>query len=93
MSASNEWFEYHLTPDGWVKGSEEVDIGGVTEREVPPNVIISLTFHERMSSIYSTPERWYDTEKGNCEIPEEKLHELYKKYGRVPKGYEGYSKS
>ncbi|MBC8641566.1 hypothetical protein IAG25_32605 [Caballeronia sp. EK] len=25
MSASYEWTEWHLTPDGWIRGSEKTD--------------------------------------------------------------------
>lgn len=33
MAASNEWDEWHLTPSGWVKGTEKTDFA---LNEVPP---------------------------------------------------------
>ena len=57
MSASNEWFKYHLTPNGWVKGSEKVDVAGVTERSVPDDTYVTVTIHEWMGAIGSQMEQ------------------------------------
>lgn len=90
MSASNEWWEYHLTLDGWVEGSEKVDFAGLKEREAPAKIILTLEFHERMSSMYSPIDRWVNKRKGNYDVTNEQLNKLYEKYGRVPEGYEDY---
>jgi len=48
----------HLTPRGWITGSSEC---GFTPENVippPPDTVLTISFHEVTSSIYSRPERW-----------------------------------
>ena len=45
MAASSEWTVWHLTPEGWVRGTERMDYG-TTTREVPANRVLSVTYHE-----------------------------------------------
>lgn len=40
MSASDEITEMHLTPNGWVRGSEKTDFKGWTHRD-PPTVLLA----------------------------------------------------
>jgi hypothetical protein len=56
MSASNEWFEYHLTPNGWVDGSEKIDFAGTKSREVPEDRVLTVEFRDYLSSTFSKPE-------------------------------------
>lgn len=79
MSASNEYWIWHLTPRGWEKGTEKLDFGG-TKRTVPPGTVLTLKYHEYWSSIYSSIERWIDTEiKDQTEA-----ENLKRKYGSNP---------
>ena len=41
MALSNEWQYQHLTPNGWVQGSERVDFQGVTKREAPSDAVLT----------------------------------------------------
>src|SRR5574343_541972 len=36
MAASSEWTEWHLTPRGWVRGSDQRDFAGVTTSRLLP---------------------------------------------------------
>lgn len=53
MSASNEVFQYHLTPNGWVTGSEKIDFSGWEERPIPEDRLLTVSFREYMSSDFS----------------------------------------
>lgn len=47
MSASDEWMEWHLTSDGWVKGSEHWDGGGDNaNRPVPKDAVLTKKYWE-----------------------------------------------
>ncbi len=48
MSQSKEWQEYHLTTNGWVRGSYRTDFGGET-LEPPPDRVLSLRFVETIN--------------------------------------------
>ena len=52
MSASNEWSEYHLTPNGWVEGSEKLDFSR-TERPAPADRVLTVRQHDYLSSSFS----------------------------------------
>jgi hypothetical protein len=54
MSASDEIDEMHLTPRGWLQGSQKVDFAGWTHRDTPPDVLLTVSFREHMSSSFST---------------------------------------
>lgn len=56
MSLSNEWTEWHLTPAGWVRGTEKEDFRTI-EREPPPDRVKTVVWKEKLSSIYSKPDR------------------------------------
>lgn len=58
MSASNEWFEHHLTPRGWVPGSRKLDFAGMTDVPAPEDRVMTVTNYEYLSSPHSKLERW-----------------------------------
>jgi len=60
MSASDEWTDWHLTAKGWERGSEKVDVQGVTNREPPPTRVLSCRYHEFQSSAFSKMKVWHD---------------------------------
>lgn len=55
MPISHERFEYHLTPDGWIAGSEHLDFGS-KERPIPPDRVLTVDRIETMSSSFSKVE-------------------------------------
>lgn len=71
MALSNEWHEYHLTPKGWVEGSEELDFSS-QERPTPCDRVLTLRFCEYQSSSFSPVDRstevaWRSTDVGEVE--------------------------
>lgn len=79
MSASNEYWTWHLTPRGWEEGTEKLDSGTI-EKPVPDDTVLTLEYHERYGSIYSSPERWIESEIVN----QAEAEILKKKYGSTP---------
>lgn len=57
MAASNEWTEWHLTPRGWVKGSEKDDFKGLIPRETPDDCVMSAKHSEYAGSVHSGIDR------------------------------------
>lgn len=55
MSASNEWTEWHLTPNGWVRGSEKIDFGKPDIKDPPVDRVMTYTWREHLSSVFSKP--------------------------------------
>jgi hypothetical protein len=91
MSASNEWFEFHLTSEGWVAGSKKLD-AGLRKKETPKDRVLTLCFHERLSSPFSDLEKWY-REVWRDEN-EDLIGDLINKHGDLPEAYRdsGYVK-
>lgn len=58
MSASDEWTEWHLTPQGWIMGSERTDGPGVTEKEPPTDRVLTHCWHEYLGSAYGKMKRY-----------------------------------
>jgi hypothetical protein len=81
MSLSIEYYEYHLTPGGWIAGSFQADIlGGSIEEEIPIDRVLTIRcFDELISvfseSVYSEKETW------KCD-DEEIINQLKEKYGK-----------
>jgi hypothetical protein len=87
MSASNEWWEYHLTKEGWIQGSEKLDFGSEKVVPEPPGTLLTRTYKQYMSSSFSPLEKTY-SDSGE-KTPE--VLELLKKYPHPHKYYESYS--
>ncbi len=90
MSLSNEWFEYHLTSSGWIEGTEKIDFAGIQEKDIPNDRVLTLHFHEYLSSRFSKMDKWY------TEIwrhPDSSLvNKLIKQFGGKPKSFLDYPK-
>ena len=89
MSASNEWFEYHLTPAGWVAGSEKIDFAGLKPKPAPIDRVLTVRYHEFMSSSFSKMKKWREEVWRSDD--EAKVRELVATHGKAPEGYQGYS--
>lgn len=83
MALSKEWFEHHLTPKGWVTGSEKIDFGGTKLKEPPKDKVLTVRLHERMASAFSKIEEWHTVEWRHDD--EQKIKKLTKKFGELPK--------
>lgn len=81
MSASNEWFEYHLTPRGWESGSSKTDF----EREEiapPADRVLTIRLSEYMSSSFSPLQR--SSEEVWRSSDAERVTELVRTFGASP---------
>ncbi len=84
MSASNEWWEYHLIPKGWVIGSASLDLGIQEKKPVPEDRVLTLRFHEYMGSSFSSVEKWVKKEWEHND--KNMIEELMKEHGNRPQG-------
>ena len=57
MSGNQEWWEFHLTPKGWIRGSERL-ADGAKERPIPPDRLLTIRQHEHAPSAYAPPKTW-----------------------------------
>jgi hypothetical protein len=59
MAASNEWFEYHLTPRGWELGSNKTDFAS-EDKDPPPDRVLTVRLSEYLSSSFSKMDRGHE---------------------------------
>lgn len=91
MSAENDWFEYHLTPKGWIVGSKKVGHFGEADEISPPKGrVLTLLFRTYQSCLADKTRHWYE-EKWKSDDGDS-LSTLMKKFGDRPKGYEHWTK-
>lgn len=81
MPASHERFEYHLTPSGWVEGSEYLDVGS-HERPTPPDRVLTVERIEIMPSTFSRIEVSYEETYRSSDSTA--VEALIAKYGNRP---------
>ncbi len=60
MSASHEFTEWHLTPDGWKEGTRVVDVAGGQRVEPPSDRVLTCCYHEKLPSMYGKMDRWVE---------------------------------
>jgi len=81
MSASNEWTEYHLTPAGWVTGTEKTDFNR-TDRPRPLDAVQTVKVGDFLSSIYSKVDH---TREITWEVDDAMaIAKLKRKFGEAP---------
>ena len=59
MIFTKEWWDFHLTPSGWVQGSYQPEKGDEQKLEVPGNVILTRRFFEQTTEPLSPGKRTY----------------------------------
>jgi hypothetical protein len=77
-----EWFEYHLTQNGWVEGSRHIDPGKTIEIASPQNRVMTIRGHEtfphvRAEAYGSVEIVWIDDDN-------DKVKALIEKIGKLP---------
>ena len=82
---SDEYYIMHLTPHGWVEGTEKTARGTV-ERPVPDDAVFSLTFHETVRGLLSQKEQWVEA-KYRIGCSSDILKILFATYGKIPKRF------
>lgn len=83
MSASNEWDEWHLTPKGWVEGTEKMD-HATKEVSPPANRVATFRFTAYLASAYSRMSYTWDETWRAAEAP---VDALLKQFGKYPSKY------
>lgn len=81
MAASNEWTDWHLTPQGWVRGSEKTDFDQ-TMRDPPQGRVMTMRWSEHVGHHYgkahrSAIEKWRSHDS-------QAVEELLKTFGPSP---------
>ena len=82
---SDEYFIMHLTPLGWVEGTEKTT-NGLVVRPLPDSIVFSLTFHETVSGILSMPEQRVDV-KYHVDSKSDMLKISFATYGKLPERF------
>jgi hypothetical protein len=82
MSYSKEWTDWHLTPEGWVRGSERTDGVGIEEKPVPPGTVLTQRWLEEQTSPYSSMYRGLETQWTSDD--KEAIQALLEKHGNCP---------
>lgn len=82
MSASHEYTEWHLTPDGWKEGTCVVDVAGGKCVDPPGDRVLTCCYHEKLPSMYGEMDRWVEEVWKSSDIAS--TAELLKKYGECP---------
>ncbi|GAB6142098.1 hypothetical protein JCM14076_28270 [Methylosoma difficile] len=82
MATSKEWKEWHLTPSGWVGGSERTDFAPSVNIEPPNDRVLSCLYKETLPSPYSSLETsaevtWSSDDK-------ELIKKFIKEFGKCP---------
>ena len=85
---SDEYYIMHLTPHGWVDGTEKTARGTV-ERPMPDDAVFSLIFHETVSGILGHPEQRVDV-KYRTDASSGMLKILIATFGKLPKRFESW---
>ena len=82
MAASKEWTEWHLTNNGWIKGTRKRDNGVKIIEKTPVNRVISFRFNEEFNmgsaQPYTFVEEMWKSDK------EHLIQSLLRKYGSCP---------
>jgi hypothetical protein len=83
MSVSHRWFEWHLTPRGWIDGSHTMDSKEVTEKPTPEDTVATYVLNEYMGYSERPIKRSFALRTCN---DQEALKALIVKYGEHPDG-------
>lgn len=82
MSASNEWWDFHLTPRGWEGGSSMVDGGkGLTEVQPPPDRVLTMRCSESVSDSHAPMYREWEEQWRSPD--EQSIQALLAKHGKA----------
>ncbi len=85
---SDECWIMHLTPHGWVEGTEKSSRLSVI-RSVPDDTVLTLTFHETVSGILSMPEQQVNV-KYQVDRKSDIFKILFATYGKLPERFRSW---
>lgn len=79
MAASNEWEKWHLTPDGWVKGTEKTDFS--RKEVVPPRSrVATYKYQEYVGNVHSKMQISWDQVWAKDSTSTQDLKDQYGEY-------------
>ena len=82
MAIGEEWTEWHLTPQGWERGTEKCDTGRRIERESPASRVLTYRYstwlNSRLRAEESVETIWDSLDKA-------KRDALLQQYGECPR--------
>lgn len=82
MAASDEWTDWHLTPSGWVKGSQETDYS-TTEKVTPEDAVLTMRWHVYQGSAHGRTQRYH--EETWAVADRSLIDKLQSQHGEAPK--------
>ena len=77
MAVSREWTEWHLTPTGWVSGSNRRSGEGNVWRDEPEDRVITFVYQHQPQ--VKVEESWRSKV-----VPEEQIQDLLARHGNCP---------
>ena len=80
MSASHEWTDWHLTPNGWVAGTVKRDNGEI-EIEVPNSRVLTFRYsevHNGYGPLYELSQEMWRGSEGDA------VDALLARFGQAP---------
>ena len=86
---SDDCYIMHLTPCGWVEGTEITSRLTIT-RTVPDDTVPTLTFHETVYGILKQAERKVDVNY-LVECSTDMLKILFSTYGKLPERFSSWN--
>lgn len=81
LSSTVEWAVWHLTPEGWSRGSFKNEFEGSQDIPHPKDRLLSYLYKECLEDAFKTE----TSETFRCKGGEQKISECLKKYGSPPK--------
>ena len=86
---SDEYYIMHLTPHGWMDGTEKT-ADRMEKRPVPNDAVFSLTFHETVRGILSQKEQWVEVEY-RIDKSSGMLKILFATFGKIPEQFNSWN--
>ena len=86
---SDEFYIMHLTPHGWVDGTEKT-AGRIVERPVPNDTVFCLTFHEIVRGLLSQKEQSVEVEY-RIDRLSDMLKILFATFGKIPTRFKSWN--
>ncbi len=86
---SDEYYIMHLTPHGWVDGTEKT-ADGMVEHPMPDDTVFSLTFHETVRGLFTQKERWMEVEY-RIDKSSGMLKILFATFSKIPERFKSWN--
>lgn len=80
---SDESTQWHLTPGGWKEGSTKIDFAGRTHVPRPADGVLTVTYRERVASVFSRSGERAHSEDGRSDDAA-RVAQLLAQFGSCP---------